>query len=90
MNANGTSRINVIPSPRYNPPSIDEPTARPSRSAKTVRTVDDRDDEPNALVCIFDLITSVGTRIKHAAHSPIEAEIICVGAAAAEQLLSPR
>jgi hypothetical protein len=47
-------------------------------SERTERSVDERVCDPIAFVCILDLITSVGTRTRHAAASPIDADIMCV------------
>ena len=71
MNANGISRDRVIPNPLYKPANgLD-------CSDTTIWIVEYTVEDPAAFVCILVFITSVGTRTRQAAISPILAEIIC-------------
>ena len=69
-----------MPYPRYSPPNTFDAKARPSFSDKTNCIVEARVVVPKALVCIFDLSTSVGTRMRQAMASPMEAASMCVTA----------
>lgn len=61
-----TSRATVIPKPRYNPGNPSDANTRRSAS-------NDEDCIPYEAVCVRDLITSTGTRIRHATTSPTDA-----------------